>query len=1171
MKILRVAFSNLNSLSGRHEIDLSTGPLAAAGIFAITGPTGAGKSTILDAITLALYGRAARYGNTPSPADMMSRHAGECSAEVVFEVPAGRFRAAWHLKRARKQASGRIQPAKRYLYDAQEQPLAEKLTEVNRQIEALIGLDADRFLRSVLLAQNDFARFLKADANERAMLLESLTGTEIYSRLGKLAYEYHARKEQELRARRLQLDSIPLMEPAKRTETLNEIAAGQPKVDSLKSDLTKLRSEIQLGERLEKLQLQQEELNRRKQQLEQQWNDFAASLQRWSRHKDAVKFRVLLHAVDDVSQALKSAESSASDARLELATARARYGHAIHSAIAMAERLDAQLIQRRAELRERQAALQAEQQTLTTWLRDHADDGKLSNVLNDVVATLNQLMSTRQRHDDSRADIGRLDTRRATAQKAVQQGKQELTALTDKKQAAAETLLQCRESLQACADGKSLADVERDIETVRQRRETLKELKANVEQYQEQSGQWEAARTASEKLAAKRQESAQGRDAAIQAAARQAEFVEALRDSYARGQLVAELEDHRANLKPGEACPLCGALEHPYATSRPVTESALQREAKKLQDEIATSNRLNQVRDKAKERHQELAHRLEEAKNGCQVLVDQLASTEQRSRELALACRCDASTVEGVGKELDDVDSLHRSLESRRSRMQQAKEAVAAAELAHAASESDWRVGDTKLRNALEALAALERERVEADQLARQRQSQVEVHEDQVRQLLTPFLTADQVVPAAGCEDEVCGILKQRAADWVQAQQQERELAESLRRVAEQQVQVDSESGTIAKARQEYERLAAAIPALPAAAKSAPGPSLAALEALSANWEAAWNSQADADRDILQQRSNLDAASATFAERQTALKGLEKKHSSALASLDQQLAETPFASVDQLREAMLTDAQASEIENAQQQLRAATNENKGQLTTIAAAIAELLQANAPRKDDLQKRRDLELERRSELEVAESLIAELRFSIQKDDAFRQQRETQARAIKEELSSLESWGKLRSLIGSADGKKFRLFAQGLSLDVLVRLANRHLVRLTERYRLQRIAGEQLDLEIVDLHQAGVRRPMASLSGGESFVASLALALGLADLAGRNVRIDSLFIDEGFGSLDPDTLDVAVAALEGLQNSNKTIGVISHVELLKERIATQIRVTPLGGGVSQVTIVS
>ena len=147
---------------------------------------------------------------------------------------------------------------------------------------------------------------------------------------------------------------------------------------------------------------------------------------------------------------------------------------------------------------------------------------------------------------------------------------------------------------------------------------------------------------------------------------------------------------------------------------------------------------------------------------------------------------------------------------------------------------------------------------------------------------------------------------------------------------------------------------------------------------------------------------------------------------------------------------------------------------------------------------------------------------------------------------------------------------MFAQGLSLDVLVRLANRHLSKLSDRYRLQRIAGETLDLEIVDQHQASTRRPMRSLSGGESFIASLALALGLSDLAGRNVKIDSLFIDEGFGSLDPDTLDIAVAALEGLQTSHKTIGVISHVELLKERITAQIRVTPTGGGVSRLTVV-
>ena len=152
-------------------------------------------------------------------------------------------------------------------------------------------------------------------------------------------------------------------------------------------------------------------------------------------------------------------------------------------------------------------------------------------------------------------------------------------------------------------------------------------------------------------------------------------------------------------------------------------------------------------------------------------------------------------------------------------------------------------------------------------------------------------------------------------------------------------------------------------------------------------------------------------------------------------------------------------------------------------------------------------------------------------------------------------LKVWQRLNGLIGSRDGKKFRRFAQGLSLDMLVGHANVHLEKLSERYQLARIEDEELGLEIVDLFQASITRPMSSLSGGEGFLASLALALGLSDLAGRNVQIDSLFIDEGFGSLDGDTLDEAISALEALRLRDKTVGVISHIDLLKERTSTQV----------------
>jgi exonuclease SbcC len=177
---------------------------------------------------------------------------------------------------------------------------------------------------------------------------------------------------------------------------------------------------------------------------------------------------------------------------------------------------------------------------------------------------------------------------------------------------------------------------------------------------------------------------------------------------------------------------------------------------------------------------------------------------------------------------------------------------------------------------------------------------------------------------------------------------------------------------------------------------------------------------------------------------------------------------------------------------------------------------------------------------------------------------------AEALEKQQQQARRWRQLTDLIGSADGKKFSEFAQGLTLARLVELANRHLHRLTDRYRILRNPQEHLDLLIVDEYQAGSARTMNSLSGGESFLVSLALALGLSELAGRKTQIDTLFIDEGFGTLDPDTLDTALSALETLQGMGKTIGIISHVEALKERVSTQISVRKGAGGVSTLRVI-
>jgi exonuclease SbcC len=170
------------------------------------------------------------------------------------------------------------------------------------------------------------------------------------------------------------------------------------------------------------------------------------------------------------------------------------------------------------------------------------------------------------------------------------------------------------------------------------------------------------------------------------------------------------------------------------------------------------------------------------------------------------------------------------------------------------------------------------------------------------------------------------------------------------------------------------------------------------------------------------------------------------------------------------------------------------------------------------------------------------------------------QTRLREKQQDIDAAENehanWQHLNGLIGSADGKKFRQFALGLTLDHLVRLANAHLSRLDGgRYLIKR--GKALNLRMVDSWEGDAERDAKTLSGGESFLVSLSLALGLSDLVSQSTSIDSFFLDEGFGTLDDGALNIALDAMESLQVSGKLIGVISHVQQVKERIPVQIRV--------------
>jgi len=205
---------------------------------------------------------------------------------------------------------------------------------------------------------------------------------------------------------------------------------------------------------------------------------------------------------------------------------------------------------------------------------------------------------------------------------------------------------------------------------------------------------------------------------------------------------------------------------------------------------------------------------------------------------------------------------------------------------------------------------------------------------------------------------------------------------------------------------------------------------------------------------------------------------------------------------------------------------------------------------------------------NELKELQQMLGGIQQKLKDNNDLRSKQQARAKAIDAQKRECSRWDTLHELIGSADGKKYRNFAQGLTFEMMVGHANRQLQKMTDRYLLIRDDRQPLALNVVDSYQAGEIRSTRNLSGGESFIVSLSLALGLSHMASKNVRVDSLFLDEGFGTLDEDALDMALETLAGLQEDGKLIGVISHVSALKERIGTQIQVSPHTGGRSVIS---
>ena len=288
------------------------------------------------------------------------------------------------------------------------------------------------------------------------------------------------------------------------------------------------------------------------------------------------------------------------------------------------------------------------------------------------------------------------------------------------------------------------------------------------------------------------------------------------------------------------------------------------------------------------------------------------------------------------------------------------------------------------------------------------------------------------------------------------------------------------------------------------------------------------------------------------------MKETQAREAEALSLLKDTLEECGFENQEHYLASRLQNSEVESLQAASQSLTDRINRLQGEVEQNNRTLAQEKAKNLTDKTIEELQAELlanETEQASVQEALGNIVYELRG----DDEAREKSKDFLKTIAAKQLIVDQWCALSELIGSADGKKFRNYAQGITFDIMIAYANQALMKMNDRYILKRKDKDGLELEVQDNYQAGVIRSTKNLSGGESFIVSLALALGLSKMASQNVQVESLFLDEGFGTLDEDALDNALKTLSGLHQQGKLIGVISHVQELKDRIGTQIIVTP------------
>lgn len=1285
MKILKLSFENINSLKGKWQINFEDPSFEDNALFAITGATGSGKTTILDVICLALYGETPRVKISASQNELMSIGTAYCSSEVILQTGGKIYRIFWSQRRANQKSDGKLQAAIREIAllkssdDNEGKILQEKASGVKAEIEKILGMNLDQFTRSVMLAQGNFAAFLQSNAEQRGEILEQITGTQIYATIGQAVFEKHKSLTADLKELNTKLGEVKLLDSDGYQDLLNKINENNQKKVQLEATIKSDSELLNTVKNYQHLTRELSDIQSKHQENLQAIEDFSTDQARLSAAKNAQAIEVMyqkycdleqsknqkLHEFEQLQVSLPTLKSACDDSKSQVVAAEQQlqqYNAAYETQKPIFQEIraiDQQIHLQTTQYADSQTQLDqalTDQVDLQIKIRAALDNKEnLQKHLGRINATLQittadelfgKLTQAEQYFSEYQHAVQLLQDKQAYHQKTYGNAKsllehrhklrQDYQAIRDQHAAANLEFQNVHHTLcHALAldiDTAKVEDIAAAIDTHQQAAKNQANTAQQLSYIQHLYQEYETLAIEADQLT-------------TQTALTQADLTKAnqmldnltdrtqvaqtlfdsLESNYELHKQILHMKSHFDRLHSGEPCPLCGATEHPYkqlpnhldgskaasaqkalAEQKQVLDALLiqKQDASKLVDTLATS--LDFQKKSLEHIHNKQQTKLQNLSSAWQQLPAQIHQQQALPAFTEFTALIDAwhSQSEIQEQQLQLIQNHWSSLNSHKNNV----------DMLHINKQNLLGQAD-QLQEQIHHLFT--------DLYQVCEQSSIHIrsmfdHINTIVQTIKPDMTTSGDMIVRQLNDMLANLPVMHTSvdiEWIKSATVNQlpalpsldtalllEFNNSYQSAKQNLQSQHAQLQSIEQDRQEIERQLISANSLEQNLHD----QLTKLDPVITSLQAKLKSQSQTLSQLTHQRTDLfgdqsvDTAETKLQTdikvAQETLTDLNLKNQTA----EQQLARTK-ASLDTISQVIREttesadhakiafeqalddsefDTQASFLfarlqtsEIAQLQSRADVLNNNLRdsqinLTSITDKLATIKknhqEIDTYQADELAQLLD---QRNQDLATLNQQIGTYTATKNLEDNNRLYQSKLIDQIDKQTKETAVWAKLDLLIGSANGKKYRNFVQGLTLDVVLHHANEILSKMSDRYVLTHDNEQDKSLEIMvtDLYQGDAIRSSKNLSGGETFIISLALALGLSQINSQKVQIESLFLDEGFGTLDETALDVALNTLFELQQNGKSIGIISHVASLKERIDTQIVIEKSSNGSS------